>query len=220
MRLSGKLRRFCKVLNADTADTAANLRCVEGHLSGINSPHGRREGLYKGHDAAYNKLHLDSGVSRSGQDRSEGRTSQAPRCLEPPPGSGTRSLVLERTLLRRARSCASQVRDAATRSARGRQQVRGRRTLRRFATDVLSSGSRLLQGWTGRAATQAARPQEPPQAHARSHGVHRSAVGGNSPARHSCPVSTDQSRTRPCRSSPQYRARSGAEKKLQTHASP
>jgi hypothetical protein len=213
MRLSGELCRFCKAVNAGMADTCTDCLRECGNKTSYIRAHGGHQELYIGPIAAYSLLHIGGRIRRSGPTRSEGRASQAPRCVEPPPRSGTRPLVLERTLLRRARSCASQVRDAALRSVRGRQKVRGSLTLRRFATDVLSSGSRILQGWTGRAVAETARSKEPPQAYARSHGVHRRAVGNHALFRCSCPVSTDQDRAWPCRSSPQYRARPGAEKK-------
>ncbi len=169
---------------------------------------------------AYRYLHHCHRDRRPGPAQTQDPTPRAAGCPEPASGAGPRAVVPGRWLLRCPRSGPGEVRDAAPSEHRGRKQGRGRRPLWPLATHPLPSRSGVREARALRAAAAAARPEEPPQAHARGDGVHRGA--GQRRARcgraHARPG--DPHRARPVRSSPQYRARAHSEKKTVTIPAP
>jgi hypothetical protein len=219
MSASTKLCRICKIIDAAISLMVRALRRSLQSSSRDTSNQDPRKWLYIGSCAAYIHLHIIHRRDHVGLARPQSRTSQASRWLKPPPRTRSRSLVSKQRFLRRARSGASQIRDAAPGTRRGRREERGGCPVRCVASDFLPGGSRLCTSGLERLVTQGARAQRCAQAHRRSHALHRRQADRRTSTRRPSVGRTDQDRTRCLRPPPQHRTRFGAEKKTVITAS-
>src|ERR1700677_3375176 len=213
MRVSSKLRRICKLLNAAFG---SDCRCLSAFNLDITRDKPSMDWsctldiLIK---AAYMCLRHNSSGCRVGQARWQSRTSEVTGSPQPTRSASPRPLVSGRSLLRCARSGAGQVRDAAAGQHRGRKKGRCRRALWRFPSNILSSRSGVRRARTRRLATPAARPPKSSQAHTRSDGVYRYTFARRTSAQRPRAISGDSDRAWSVCPSPQYRTRLGAQKK-------
>lgn len=220
MSASSKLRRVCKVINAAAghvlARGATSIRLREGHLSSYLRYLPTLLDLL----AAYIILHLVSYRDHLAFTQPQSRPTEAKWWSEPPPRTRSSSVVPKRWILRSTRSGAGQVRDAPASAHRGPREDRGSCPVRCITSNALSSRSRLRTGRLERFNPQDARPQRRTQAHRRRHALHRAQACRRRSPRRSRTGATDQGRTRPDHSPPQYRTRFGAQKKTIVSASP
>jgi hypothetical protein len=216
MSVSGQLCRLCKsnfaALMAERAGSMGFIVYVIRIIAVLRW----QLLLDEGCGAAYISLRRQRGVCLIGQTRCQSRTPQAARHLEPPPRTGARCLVLLRALLRRARSRAGQVRDAASGKPGRRFQGQFGRALWHVSPRVLSGRSGSRPGRPHRPVTPSARTQERSQAHLRGHGIHRAMP--RTGARDACTRARwrDQGPAKPLGPSANDRTRAGAEKKTLT----
>ena len=163
--------------------------------------------------AAYFMRHHNQLADGSGSTR---RKSQSPQGAGPPEcpsrACSCRALPVGR-VLRRSRSAASQVRDVASGTDRGRCKIRSRHNVRTVATHVLSGRGRFQQSGPERSTASATRPQGCSQAHRRSDGLHRASSADRCTDPCSSAGARDQGGVRTCHSSAQHRTRPGAQKK-------
>src|SRR6266446_5050568 len=168
--------------------------------------------------AAYFIRHHKQLTDGSGATR---RKSQSPQGAGPPEcpsrACSCRALSIGR-FLRRSRSAASQVRDVASGTDRGRCKIRVRRDVRTVATDILSGGGPVQQRVPERFTASTTRPQKRSQAHGRSDELYRESGADRRADSCSSAGARDQGGARTCHSSAQHRARPGAQKKTLTPA--
>jgi hypothetical protein len=218
MSVSTKLCRMCKInaaINYRRVKAVAPTLQEDGWIVDIV----RFLPIPTGYKAAYINLHIGSRWGHLAFTQPQSRPTQANWRFEPPPRARSSSVVSSRWLLRSARSGAGQVRDAPPGAHRGPREDRGRGPVRCIASDALPSRSRLRTRRLERFDTQAARSQGGTQAHRRRHALHRAQACRRRSTRRSRTGATDQGRAWPGHSPPQYRTRSGAQKKTIVPAS-
>jgi hypothetical protein len=168
--------------------------------------------------AAYFIRHCNQPADGSGSTR---RESQSPQGAGPPErpsrACSSRALPVGR-VLRRSRPAASQIRDVASGTGRGRCKIRSRHDVRTVATDILSGRGRVQQRRPERFTTSTTRPQGRSQTHRRSDALHRESGANRRADSCSSTGARDQGEARTCHSSAQHRTRPGAQKKTLTPA--
>ena len=216
MRLSGKLRRICKESNAAVREVIQRgLGCYFGYFLAVLRCILRDSGLDIAIQAAYMYLHTHRLGRPLGppQARYQSRTPQAARRLESASGTSPCPLVPQPWFLRRPRSGPGEIRDAPAGARRGGEEGCSRSFVWRLPPDPLPGRSSVRAARIGGLTTAAARSEEPPQAHARGHGVHRCPDERRAPPGGERSGPGDTGRTRPVGPPPQCRARPGAQKK-------
>ena len=134
--------------------------------------------------AAYIRVHSRYAMRRHGQAEHQSRASQGAAHPQPPPRARARPLVPDRHLLRRARSRASQIRDAPPCQSRGCLQGRGRRALWPVSPGVLSSSDSARSRRARRIAAASAWAEGRAQAYRRDYELYRTAPVRGSPRLH------------------------------------
>jgi len=220
MNVSIKLCRSCKIINAAVHCGLHRLSALCRRFVGAIFDRLRYLPIIADHTAAYIYLHIYNRRNHLAFTQPQSRATQANWRLEPPPRTRSSSVVPRRWLLRSARSRAGQVRDAPPSAHRGAREDRGGRPVWCIASDALPSRSRLRTGRLERFDTQAARSQGRTQAHRRRYALHRAQACRRGSTRRPRTGATDQGRAWPGHPPPQYRTRSGAQKKTIAPASP
>jgi hypothetical protein len=220
MSASTKLCRSCKIINAAEKHGLVNKSVLRRRIYRHMVDLSRYLPITTDYIAAYIYLHIESCWGHFAFTHPQSRPTQANWRPEPSSRTRSSSVVPSRWLLRSARSGAGQVRDAPPGAHRGSREDRGRSPVRCFASDALPSRSRLRTRRLERFDTQAARPQGRTQAHRRRHALHRAQACRRRSTRRSHTRATDQGRTWPDHPPPQYRTRSGAQKKTIISANP
>lgn len=210
------LSKLCRTCKLNFAAMSVSIRSIALKYSAILDvirviavvPH-----LDSGYCAAYFKIHTFREICSHVQARCQGRASQTTRRAQPESGAGARALVPGRRVLRCPRSGTGEVRDVAAGEPRGRIQSRSRGAVRSVASHLLSGRSSLCPRRTGGAATAPAGAEGRAQAQARGDELYRAAPRGrrSNPRPHAGAQHRD--RARRVGTSPQHRARNGAQKK-------
>jgi len=166
--------------------------------------------------AAYLIIHRKPPADGSGSTRRQNQSPQGAGASERSSRACACHALSVGRVLRRSRSGASQIRDVASGTDRGRCKIRSRRDVRAVAADILPGRGRVQQRGSERFTASTTRSEGRSQAHCRSDGLHRDSSAGrcSDPCPSAC--TRDQSRTGTCDSPAQHRTRPGAQKKTLT----
>ena len=216
MKVSSKLCRMCKIINAAMgthksayAWSYSLLSCKQLVLIYIDALDILLEAAYMCLHTIYPGWHL-------GQARRQSRTSQGSGSSQPTPAASPCTLVSSGTLLRCARSRPSEVRDAPSGQHRGGEESRRCCFVWRIPSHVLSGRSGVCRARTRGLVTAATRSTQPAQAHARSDDVYRYTVVRRASPKSAGTLSGHSGATGPVGPPPQHRTRPGAQKKTLT----
>lgn len=215
MKVIGKLRRICNVLNAVTQGAPCSRmgRFIDDNYR----EHSRIPEHYRldiMNNTAYTYLHILYRRCRPGsQAQYQSRAPQAAGRLEPASGTSPCPFVPELWVLRCARSRPGEIRDAPAGACRGNEEGCSGSSVWRVSTDLLPDRSCVRATRIDGVTAAAARAEEPPQAHARGDGVHRCSNERRAPAGGRCSGSGDTGGTWPVGPPAQCRARPSTQKK-------
>lgn len=209
MDVLSKLCRLCKVINVTFLMNFLGKTLLYPTIFLLN----RYETLDFHIITAYINKHIHHPIPRFGHTQLQTRTPRTSQDAQSSPRARACPALPNRQLLRPHRSRAGQVRDAATGHPRGREQGRGGRDVWDIAPHVLSGRSRVCTSGDPRVAATPTRTQGRPQAYRRGHDLHQGVSRRRSHFACARARRRYPERTRSLGAPPQYRARTGAEKK-------